>query len=548
MHFKKISLLLFSIMVSATGILAQNINNNLNTGLNDLYKLSDAQTRSISPENLTGEKGKGGMATLEEGSAARAARDLGQGWKVNPYIIIEPGETFVLGEIEDSGIIQHIWMTVTGDWRFTILRMFWDGEENPSVESPVGDFFAQGWGRYSHINSLPVSVNPGSGFNSYWQMPFRENAKLTLTNTDDRPMRVYYQIDYTLTEIPDDAAYFHAQFRRVNPLPYKELYTILDNVKGKGHYVGTYLAHGANSPGWWGEGEVKFFIDGDTDFPTISGTGEEDYFLGSYSYSSRRPDGTWGSTNFTTPFAGYHQIEDPDTDLDQRRFGQYRWHIPDPIRFEEDLKVNIQSIGWQTGGRYLPLQDDLASVAYWYQTEPHEPFPELPAKEDLAISWKAPLNHLGKVSDIELEHQPDSPDNGETKMLLDGETGTREFEENKWLGFTGNDLVAVLDLKGIRAVQEISVRFFEFQDQGIFHPESVKIFISDDGETYEPVSLETNEVLQQPGRHIRAFQSSLKHKETRFVKILAKNTGQIPEWHSEAGNPARLFTDEIIVR
>lgn len=532
----KIFLLIGFLLSTVTGFAQQYPYNGVNSSLGNLMRLSDAQTRSISPENFTGEKGKGGMTTLEEGSAAYAARELGQGWKVNPYIIIEPGDTFVLGEIEGSGVIQHIWMTPTGHWRYSVLRMYWDGEKEPSVEVPVGDFFAQGWERYAHINSLAVTVNPGSGFNSFWQMPFSKKARLTMTNMDKKPMRLYYQIDYVLTEIPEDAAYFHARFRRMNPLPYKEVYTIVDNIRGKGHYVGTYLAHGANSPGWWGEGEVKFYIDGDTGFPTINGTGEEDYFLGSYGYAA---------TNFTTAYSGYHQISHPESDIEQRRFGQYRWHIPDPVRFEEDLKITIQSLGWQAGGRYLPLQDDLASVAYWYQTEPHAPFPEFPAREELTVSWSAPLNHLGKVSDIELE--PDKY-NREKSALLDGETGSREFDDGKWLGFEGNDFVAVVDLKMIRAVQEVAVRFLGDQSEGIFHPGSVEILISGDGKTFESVYRENNEILEQPAKRIRTFQTPLKHKETRFVKIVAENIGECPAWHSKAGNPARLFTDEIIIR
>ncbi len=196
----------------------------LTSSLENLYRVAKAKTFSISPENLTGEKGKGAMAA--QGSASNAAAELGQGWKVNPYIVIQPGTTFTLGEIQGSGAIQHIWMTPTGNWRFSILRMYWDDEAAPSVEVPVGDFFAMGWGKYSPITSQSVCVNPGSAFNSYWPMPFRKKAKLTLQNLDDRPMTIYYQIDYTLAEVPADAAYFHAQFRRTNPLPFKEVYTI----------------------------------------------------------------------------------------------------------------------------------------------------------------------------------------------------------------------------------------------------------------------------------------------------------------------------------
>ena len=358
----------------------------LGSNLGNLSRLSRAKSRSISPENLTGEKGKGGMAKLGEGSASNAARDLGQGWKVNPYVIIKPGETFTMGRIEGSGAIQHIWMTPTGNWRTSILRMYWDDEKEPSVECPVGDFFAMGWGRYAQLSSLAVCVNPGSAFNCYWEMPFRKSARITLTNIAEQNMTLYYQIDYTLTEVPKDAAYFHAQFRRVNPLPFKSVHTILDGVKGWGQYVGTYIAWGVNNNGWWGEGEIKFFLDGDKDFPTICGTGTEDYFCGSYNFDTRGPDGKQRYTEFASPYSGLAQVIRPDGLYDANmRFGLYRWHIPDPIRFEQDLRVTIQALGWGAGGRYLPLQDDIASVAYWYQTEPHAPFPKLPERDYLLV-------------------------------------------------------------------------------------------------------------------------------------------------------------------
>ena len=380
MSARNLSFLLPLLALSAPGAMAQGVG-----GLDGLYVLKDAETRSISPENFTGEKGKGGMATLEEGTASKAARELGQGWKVNPYIHIEPGQTFTLGEIQGSGVINHIWMTPVGDYRLMILRFYWDGEEQPSVEVPAGDFFAAGWGMGNEprVTSLAMCVNPRSGLNSYWQMPFRKSCKVTMENLAEKRATIYYQIDYSLEAVPENAAYFHAQFRRVNPLPYKDVYTILDGVKGTGMYVGTYLAHGANSDGWWGEGEIKFYMDGDTDFPTICGTGEEDYFCGSYGYNERKDDnGKWVYDNFTSPYTGFHHIPYQG---EQRRFGQYRWHITDPIRFKSDLRVTIQSIGWQSEGRYLPLQDDQASVAYWYQTEPHAPFPALPEKDKLVI-------------------------------------------------------------------------------------------------------------------------------------------------------------------
>jgi D-arabinan exo alpha-(1,3)/(1,5)-arabinofuranosidase (non-reducing end) len=352
--------------------------NGLGLNLGNLYRVSKAQTRSISPENFTGEKGKAGMAT--EGTGKGAARELGQGWKVSPSVNIEAGKTFTLAEIKGPGCIQQIWMTPTGNWRHSILRCYWDGETEPSVECPVGDFFACGWGKYCQINSLAVCVNPGSAFNCYWQMPFRKQARITLENMDAKGMTVYYQINYTLTEVPKDAGYFHAQFRREAPLQQKGLYTILDGVQGQGQYIGTYLAWEVHSPGWWGEGEIKFFMDGDKEFPTICGTGTEDYFCGSYDFDTVGSDGQRHYTPFSTPYTGLAQALPPDKHEEPgQRFGLYRWHITDPVRFEKDLKVTIQALGWQSGGRYLQLNDDIASVGYWYQKEPHKAFPKLPA-------------------------------------------------------------------------------------------------------------------------------------------------------------------------
>ena len=366
------------LFLASSNIFAEEFNG-LNMNLGNLSRLSKAKTRSISAENVNGEKGKGGMST--DGFAKDAARDLGQGWKVSPYTIIKPGQTYTVAEINGSGAIQHIWMTPAGTFRYSILRFYWDGEKEPSVEVPVGDFFACGWNSYAQVTSIPVCVNPGSAFNCYWEMPFRKSCKITMENIGEEQMTLFYQVDYTLTDIPADAAYFHAQFRRVNPLPYKELYTILDGVKGWGQYVGTYMCWQVNNNGWWGEGEIKFFMDGDKEFPTICGTGTEDYFCGSYCFMV---NGQY--REFTTPYSGMPQVIKPDGVYNANtRFGLYRWHIMDPIRFEKDLKVNIQALGWRSGGRYLPLQDDISSVAYWYQTEPHAAFPKLPGKDYLEI-------------------------------------------------------------------------------------------------------------------------------------------------------------------
>lgn len=350
------------------------------TGLETLCRLSNAKTRSISAENFTGEKGKGGMAT--QGCGANAARDLGQGWKVSPCIVLESGKTYELASIAGPGAIQHIWTTLSGSWRHVILRIYWENSQQPSVECPLGDFFASAdMDSYRPLSSLAVCVNPARGGNCYWRMPFQTHCRITVENIAPENATLFYQIDYELDEQPENIAYFHAQFRRVNPLPYKGVYTIVDGIRGKGQYVGTYLFWGVNNNGWWGEGEIKFYMDGDKEFPTICGTGTEDYFCGAYNF-----DVGGQYTEFCTPYAGLSKVLRPDgTYRANQRFSLYRWHIADPVRFETDLAVTIQALGWRSGGRYLPLQDDISSVAYWYQTLPASPFPALPDYDGLEI-------------------------------------------------------------------------------------------------------------------------------------------------------------------
>jgi hypothetical protein len=359
--------------------------------LGTLARMSNAETRSISAENFKGEKGMGGMAT--GGVTGSAAQDLGQGWKVSPCIIVQPNETVTLAEIDGPGAIQHIWITVAPEhWRTLILRMYWDGEETPSVEVPLGDFFCSGWTQRCNVTSLPVAVNPAGGFNCYWSMPFRKSAKITLENLIEQPvLGFFYQITYTLTDVPDDMAYLHAQWRRTNPVPFKEVHTLVDGIKGQGQYVGTYIAWGVNNNGWWGEGEIKFFMDGDTEFPTICGTGTEDYFGGAWNFEF--PKGQYGV--FSSPYSGMPQVIKPDgLYQSQQRFGMYRWHVMDPIRFKQDLRVTIQALGWRSPTlhgqsfdkwRFQPLQDDIASTVFWYQSEPHAAFPAFPSLEMVEV-------------------------------------------------------------------------------------------------------------------------------------------------------------------
>ncbi len=360
--------------------------------LGSLHRILDAQTRSISPENPRGERGGGGRAM--SGTGAEYARDLGRGWKVSPSVRIAPGENFEMASIEGSGMIQHIWMVpIHASWRNLILRFWWDGQDFPSVEVPLGDFFACGWGSYAHVNSQPVCVNPGRAFNCYWPMPFASSARITIENRDEVEEVLYYQVTYSLCDTAGDEGRFHASFRRSDPVGEREPHVILDAVEGRGHYVGTYMAWGTRSSGWWGEGEVKFFIDDDEDFPTICGTGTEDYFCGAYNFDIGTAEGGHprAYTEYSTAFSGLPQVIRPDgTYNSQQRFGMYRWHVMDPIRFSSRLRVTIQALGWRPAKdearkRYLPLRDDLASTAFWYQELPGRPLRPLQSPDELQV-------------------------------------------------------------------------------------------------------------------------------------------------------------------
>jgi hypothetical protein len=341
----------------------------LGLNLGNIPLLSDAETRSISAENPTGERGGGAKAAPDENSAGSM---LGEGWKIRPCITLEPGTTTTLADVAGPGVIQHIWITVHPNaYRDTIIRFYWDGEETPSVEAPLGDLFCNGHGLRCNVTSLPVAVNPSGGFNSYWAMPFRKRARITIENQRWEPIRgFFYQITYALTEVPDEAALFHAQWRRsMTTREYPE-HVILDGIVGQGHYVGTYLAWEQFSNGWWGEGEIKFYLDGDDQYPTICGTGTEDYFGGAWGF---------GGEPYSTAFLGYPLYRKEPGEVPKH--GLYRWHIMDPIRFRQDLRVTIQALGWWPNHKYEPLTDDIASVGYWYQAEPHAPFPEMPAPQ-----------------------------------------------------------------------------------------------------------------------------------------------------------------------
>ena len=357
-------------------------------GLSDLTTAKRGRSRSVNAENPTGEKGKGGMAPSNLGPSRKGSPCLRN---------LASGSVTTLADIKGPGVINHIWITVADQTekdyyvlRDLVLRMYWDDEETPSVESPLGDFFCCGFARDCIVNSLPICVVPARGFNCYFQMPFGKRARITLENQHETELECFfYQIDYLeLDEQPEDTLYFHAQWRREKLTQLQKDYTILDGVKGRGHYVGTYIAHTSLERYWYGEGEMKFYIDGDEAYPTICGTGMEDYFGGSWSFA-KQVDGKTVEQNYNTPFLGYpyYSTHDErawsayhnDDTLPQRGF--YRWHILDPILFEEDLRVTLQQIGGCHKGNF-ERQDDVASVAYWYQSEPHQAFAPLLKKEE----------------------------------------------------------------------------------------------------------------------------------------------------------------------
>ncbi|NMM98377.1 MULTISPECIES: glycoside hydrolase family 172 protein [Bifidobacterium] len=348
-------------------------------------------SRAINAENPNGEPGK----------AAMAASALGPSRKGSPCLRnIAPGATVTLADIDGPGQITHIWFTVdekTTDadcyvLRDLVLRMYWDGETEPSVECPLGDFFCCGFGRAAVVTSGPVVALPSRGMNCYWPMPFRRHARITVENQHANPIKdLFYQIDYrlyddvaSLTGAADDLLTFHAQWRRQPITQPAQDYVVLDGVRGSGHYVGTYLALTTLERYWWGEGEFKFYIDSDTDYPTICSTGTEDYFGGAWSFA-RQEHGRTVEQCYSTEFLGYPYYSQHDPlihsdyhdDVTPPQRGLYRWHIPDPIVFRERLTVTVQQIGSAACGAF-ERQDDVASVAYWYQNEPHGSFPALP--------------------------------------------------------------------------------------------------------------------------------------------------------------------------
>jgi hypothetical protein len=253
-----------------------------------------------------------------------------------------------------------MWLTVDRDaYRSVVLRIFWEDEPLPAVEAPLGDFFANGHGVRCPVNSLPIVVNSSGGFNSYWQMPFQRRARIEVENQwhKDFP-HFFFQISGVKTVLPRPPLYFHGQWRRSTTRREHPEHTIIESIEGRGVYTGAYLAWSQLSDQWWGEGEIKMYIDGDKDHPSICGTGTEDYFGGAWGFQ----DGT-----YSTAFLGYHQQDDTGA---IPRHGMYRWHILDPIHFSRDLRITIQALGWWPDQTFQPLADDIASTAFFYLDSP----------------------------------------------------------------------------------------------------------------------------------------------------------------------------------
>ena len=347
-------------------------------------------------ENVYGEKGKGGMALVSDTPQEevlkigqpwinqKPSRELGQKWKVRPFTPIHAGGTITVMDAEGPGRVTNIWMTLDSKkYRDVIIRMYWDGEKEPSVESPIGDFFCCGFSKPLNIMSIPINVNATGGLNCYFPMPFRKHAKITVENRSPENLNEFFDaISMDADTIGEDEAYFHAKFRRDNPLKYETDYLVIDGIEGKGHYVGTQVCWQQNNEGWWGEGEFKAFIDDDGEFPSYCGTGTEDYFGGAWGFFG----------NYSAPFLGYQDMmaagvygEKRPFNVVGNRHSMYRFHLMDPIRFNKNFKAVIQALGWRSEGRFLPLCDDIASVAYWYQNEPHAKFEPLGSRNALEV-------------------------------------------------------------------------------------------------------------------------------------------------------------------
>lgn len=355
------------------------------TSWDAVTRVSGPRSRSINAENPTGARG----------SAGAAASALGPGRKGRAFLPLPAGSTLVLADITGPGTIRHIWMTVPDTTpqgafvlRDLVLRAYWDGSQIPSVEVPLGDFFCNGFATRALVTSEPIVVAPTGGMNSYIPMPFREGARITLTSEHPGDIEaVFFQIDYTEGDRhAEDVGRFHAQWSRNTPAADPRDHLVLDTAGGPGRYLGTYVALTALGRFWWGEGEMKFFLDDDTALPTICGTGLEDYVGGAWAFQDRldaveEPEVlTYSAPYFGYPFRATNDRthRSPYATAMPPSHGMYRWHLPDPIYYDHSLRVTLQQIG-HDGTNLFERQDDISTVAYWYQIGERPEVPQLPS-------------------------------------------------------------------------------------------------------------------------------------------------------------------------
>ena len=336
-------------------------------------------SRSISFENPTGEPGAGG----------RVASPLGVGRKGDPARVVAAGETITLADITGPGTIRHIWMTTQPrpeTLRGAMLRMYWDDAAFPSLALPLGEFFGFAHGRTPSFQTALHAVGERYGMNNYIPMPFLNRARVELANESGRPMTLFYQIDYTLQDAhAPDVGRLHGLFLRQNPTQLAEDFEILPERPGPGRFLGCVLGIRPLAQAWWGEGEVKFFIDDDDQFATIVGTGSEDYVGLS-----------WGIQQ--TPFL-YHGANRVDSDdpLDSGAVSMYRWHVADPIYWQQRLRVTIQQIGHEGPSNSLDeykanlfeRQDDWSTGTLWYAPE-LAPLPDGPEANERVADLATP--------------------------------------------------------------------------------------------------------------------------------------------------------------
>ncbi len=337
--------------------------------LNDLYKKHGVVTRMISAENPTGEKGKACLAKPNPADPDLywSKNSLGEDCKVNPFIRIQPKTTVTLAEWSGSGVIRQFFIASDRkNFSELIVRMYWDGETTPSVNCPVGAFFCMGHdGNPHNVYSLPVVVAPYKGCNCYWSMPFKKGFRIELENIADNYTEILaYKVLFHEQPVEENISYFHATYNHSVTSETNHSHVILDNVHGCGVYVGTYLAWKSNSPRWWGEGEVKFYLNGDTTKPTICDNGTEDYFGGAWNFGGYGIVEGSNEQEFNSAFLGL-----PLADVSEypKKFSMYRFHIEDCIGFESDIKVTVDTLGWKEDfSKYQYNNEEIDSVAFWY--------------------------------------------------------------------------------------------------------------------------------------------------------------------------------------